>query len=86
MPKAVRRWGVAKAKAHLSKLLDCAIIEGPQAVTRHGRDAVIVVSAEEWDRKTRQKGSLTEFLASSPLRGSGLRVPRSKAKARNIRL
>lgn len=86
MPKTARKWGVAAAKAHFSKLLECAMRDGPQAVTRHGRDAVIVVSAEEWDRRTRRKGSLAEFLASAPLRGSGLRVTRSRTKARKIRL
>lgn len=86
MAKAARQWGVAKAKAQFSKLLDCAMSEGPQAVTRNGRDTVIIISAKEWERKTRQKGSLAEFLASSPLRGSGLRVTRSKTKARKIRL
>ncbi len=84
--KRARHWGVAQAKARFSELLDRAIREGPQAVTRHGRHAVVVVSTEEWERKTHQKGSLAEFLGASPLRGSGLRVRRPKTKPRDIRL
>ena len=69
-------WTVAEAKARFSEVLDCAERQGPQTVTRHGREAAVVVSAEEWDRKTRRRGNLAEFLADSPLRESGLRVTR----------
>jgi hypothetical protein len=34
------------------------------------------VAAEEWDRKTKRKGDLAEFFASSPLRGSGIKIKR----------
>jgi len=75
-------WTVAEAKAKFSEVLDRARTEGPQRVTRHGRDAAVVVSAEEWERKTRRRGNLAEFLADSPLRGSGLRVTRRKDRPR----
>jgi len=45
--------------------------------------AVVVVSADEWERKTKRVGTLAEFFASSPLRGSGLKVKRSKDKLRS---
>jgi prevent-host-death family protein len=32
--------------------------EGRQKITRHGEPAAVVVSAEEWKRKTRRKGNL----------------------------
>jgi prevent-host-death family protein len=75
-------WTVAEAKAKFSEVLDRAETDGPQRVTRHGRDAAVVVSAEEWERKTRRRGNLAEFLADSPLRGSGLRVTRRKDRPR----
>jgi prevent-host-death family protein len=71
-------WTVAEAKAKLSEVIDQALSEGPQIVTRSGRKAVVIVSAEEWDRKTRRKGNLAEFFAASPLSESGLEVRRSK--------
>jgi hypothetical protein len=46
----------------------------PAAITRKGREAVVVVSAEEWNRKTKRKGNLAEFFAASPFRGSGVRI------------
>jgi prevent-host-death family protein len=85
-PKATRVWAVAVAKAHLSAVIDHALNDGPQTITRSGRTAVVVVSAEEWARKTKRKGNLAEFFASSPLRGSQLRIKRSSAKSRETGL
>ncbi len=70
-------WPVATAKARLSELIDRARAVGPQVITRKGREAVVVVSVEEWERKTKRTGNLAEFFAASPLRGSGLRTKRS---------
>jgi len=75
---------VAKAKANFSAVIDRALLEGPQTITRHGRKAVVVVSAEEWSQKTKRKGNLAEFFARSPLRGSRIRVKRDKGKPREI--
>ena len=81
-----RAWSVADAKAHLSEVLDHAISEGPQAITRRGREVAIVVSAEEWHKKTSRSGSLAEFLAGSPLRDSGIAAARVEAEARDAAL
>jgi prevent-host-death family protein len=69
-------WAVAEAKARLSEVIDRALNEGPQTITRNGRKAVIVVSAEDWERRTRRRGNLAEFFASSPLRGAELDLDR----------
>jgi prevent-host-death family protein len=79
-------WTVAEAKAKLSEVIDQALSQGPQIVTRSGRKAVVVVAAEEWDRKTRRKGNLAEFFAASPLGGSDLKVRRSKDDLRRTDL
>jgi prevent-host-death family protein len=79
-------WTVAQAKAKFSEVIDRAMSEGPQTVTRKGRTAVVVVDAEEWNRKTKRVGTLADFFASSPLRGSGLKLQRSKGRLRKIDL
>ena len=79
-------WSVAEAKARLSELLDHAISDGPQAITRRGREVVIVVSVEEWHKKSSRSGSLAQFLAASPLRDSGLDVGRADAPVREVAL
>lgn len=71
-------WTVAEAKARFSELIEEARSHGPQTVTRRGRPAVVVVSSEEWERKSKRTGSLAEFFAASPLRDSGLEPKRSK--------
>jgi len=81
-----RTWTVAEAKARFSELVERARIGGPQTVTRNGRNAVVVVSVEEWERKSRRKGNLAEFFAASPLRASGLLVERSKDRPRDVKL
>lgn len=79
-------WTVATAKAHLSEVMSRALSEGPQTITRNGRKAVVMVSAEEWEKKTKRKGSLVEFFANSPLRGSGLDIERIKGRMRSVDL
>jgi prevent-host-death family protein len=79
-------WTVAEAKARLSELIEQAQSKGPQIITRHGRRMAIVVSDKEWERKTRRVGSLADFFANSPLRGSGLKIERIKGRLRPVKL
>ncbi|MHB8621451.1 MAG: type II toxin-antitoxin system Phd/YefM family antitoxin [Chloroflexota bacterium] len=85
-PVAERTWQVAEAKAKFSEVIDQARTSGPQIITKNGRTAVVVVSAEEWERKTRRPASLAAFFAESPLRGSGLDVRRTKDGPRELDL
>ncbi len=71
-------WTIAQAKAKFSEVVDRARVTGPQTITKNGRTAVVVVSAEEWERKSRRSGNLAEFFAESPLCGSGLEATRAK--------
>jgi prevent-host-death family protein len=64
-------WTLAGAKAWFSEVVDRAQAE-PQIVTRNGKPSAVIVSAEEWARKTVRKGTLAEFLLASPLRGADL--------------
>ncbi len=79
-------WTVADAKARLSEVIETARRDGPQTITKNGRPTVVVVSVEEWERKTARSGSLAEFLLKSPLRGADLDIERSPDDAREIDL
>jgi prevent-host-death family protein len=79
-------WTVAEAKAKFSEIIERAMVDGPQTITRNGRTAAIVVGADEWQRKTKRVGNLAEFFAESPLRDSGLKIRRSKDRPRKISL
>ena len=79
-------WTVAEAKAKFSQVIERAMSEGPQTITRKGRTAAVVVGAAEWQRKTKRVGNLAEFFAASPLPGSGLKVRRLKERPRKMDL
>jgi len=79
-------WAAAEARARFSELIDRALADGPQTITRKGKNAVVVVSNEEWQRKTKRKGNLAEFFAASPLHGSDLKIKRSKDGPRELEL
>lgn len=42
------KWQLQDAKARFSELVDDALTQGPQIVTRRGVDAVVVVKLEDW--------------------------------------
>jgi prevent-host-death family protein len=79
-----KSWTVAEAKARFSKVINQAESEGPQTITRNGRSTVVLVSFEEWERKTKRAGNLAEFFAASPLRGSDLFLKRFPERTREI--
>ena len=59
-------WQLQEAKQRFSELVARARSEGPQRVTRHGRDAVVVVAAEEYDRLAGEEPDLLAFIRSAP--------------------
>jgi prevent-host-death family protein len=68
-PSARRGWRLQDAKARFSEVVRLARESGPQRVTLHGRDAVVIVSAETYDREWPRHGGsrLVNALAASPL-------------------
>jgi prevent-host-death family protein len=82
MPTTRANWSVANAKARLSEVIERARREGPQTITKNGLSTAVVVSVEEWEKKSARSGSLAEFLLASPLRGADLNVARSQDDAR----
>ena len=59
-------WQLQEAKQKFSKVVQRALDEGPQVVTRHGETVVVVVSAEEYRRLTGNKPDFADFLLSGP--------------------
>ena len=58
-------WQLQEAKQKFSELVRRALTSGPQVVTRHGRAAVVVVSAEDYGR-LRGGAGFKEFLRTAP--------------------
>jgi prevent-host-death family protein len=80
-----KSWTVVSAKAKLSEVIERAQ-SAPQTITRNGKPSVVVVSADEWQRKTARKGSLATFLMESPLRGAELSPERQRDEPRDLTL
>jgi antitoxin Phd len=59
-------WQLQTAKQRFSELVERAQREGPQVVTKHGRDAVVVVGAVDYRRMTGDGHALVEFIRSAP--------------------
>ena len=84
MTEPTRTWQLKDARANFSTLVDRAISDGPQIVTRNGKKAVVVVSINEWMRWQRRHGDLVDFFAGSPLREEGIEIERQRDYPREI--
>ena len=64
----MQQWQVQEAKQRFSELVQRALDDGPQLVTRHGRAAVVVLSADEYEPLSNQRSrpDFKEFLLSGP--------------------
>ena len=78
-------WQVQEAKQRFSELMRRARTEGPQVVTRHGEEAVIVIAAADYRRLRDQRPSFTEFLLTGP-DFSDLELERDRRPPRDVTL
>ena len=79
-------WQLQEAKARFSELVRKAQSEGPQAISVHGRPAVVVVSCEEFERLVKPRAGFVEFLRRSPLAGDGVAISRDSSPPRKVEL
>ncbi len=79
-------WQLQEAKNRFSEVVKKALAEGPQTVTRHGEEIVVIVSKAEYNRLLKSQASLLEFFRQSPLVGVELDLERDKSLPRNIDL
>jgi len=59
-------WRLQDAKARFSELVQKTLDEGPQMISRRGKPAVVLVSAETYAHLTKKDGDLVSFLRSAP--------------------
>jgi prevent-host-death family protein len=89
-PEATRpgRWRLQDAKARFSELVRRARIDGPQHVTVHGREEVVVIGADAFQRLTgdRTGRELVEAMQASPHRSTSLDVTRMRLPVRDVEL
>jgi prevent-host-death family protein len=87
-PVSRGRWPLQDAKARFSELIRRVKSEGPQLVTVHGREEVVVVSADEFRQL---KGEITgqaliDAMQASPHRDIDIALPGVVAPVRDVAL
>ena len=72
-------WPVQEARARFREMLEASHAEGPQIVTKHGKETAVLVPIEQWRRLERvAKPSLKAFLLAPEPRTEALTPPRRK--------
>lgn len=87
-PGLPNHWPLQTAKARFSELIRCVKSDGPQLVTVHGKDEVVVLSVEEFRRlQGKQTGrDLMEVMQNSPHPDVNLEPTRATMPVRNVEL
>ena len=87
MPKPQRTWQLHEAKARFSELFRRVRAEGPQRVVKQHGEAVVIVPAEDFDRRSERAGqpaSLVEFFRTAPTGGRPLDLTRKRDSTRTL--
>ena len=82
-------WQLQTAKAKFSEVFRLARTKGPQRITRQGKEGVVMISEEQYDRltaKSHQPKSIVQFFRQSPLVGVDLDLERDKDTGRELEL
>ncbi len=62
-------WQIQEAKNKLSEVKDNALKEGPQVITKHGKEVAVMISKDDYEQIKIKKCDLVEFFRNSPLVG-----------------
>jgi prevent-host-death family protein len=88
-PSSAQRWQLQTAKAQFSEVFRRARESAPQVVTKQGKEAVVILAIEEFERLTkraRQPKSLSKFFADSPLAKVSIDLERKPDYGRAVEL
>jgi prevent-host-death family protein len=83
-PGMKNTWQLQEAKNQFSMVVEDALNKGPQTITRHGKPAVVVMSAVEFQRHRPKRKGIVELF--SKLRGSGIQLDRVRDYPREVKL
>jgi prevent-host-death family protein len=75
-------WQLQEAKNKFSRVVEQAVNDGPQIITKRGVEVAIVLSMAEYRKMIAARGALSDFFRESPLAGVDLDLARDKSGAR----
>ena len=81
---ALRQWKLQDAKNYFSEVVENAMQDGPQEITKHGKHAVVILSFDLYQKLTHPKENMTDFFKNSPFFGVDLDLKRSPDFPREI--
>ncbi len=73
-----RIWQLQEAKNKLSEVVDEAITNGPQVISRRGKETAVVLSYEGYRKLLLSQQKLSDFFRASPLAGVELDLQRDR--------
>jgi prevent-host-death family protein len=80
----MEKWQLQDAKNRFSEIVNKALKNGPQVVTRHGVESVVIISVAEYRRLSRPKSDLVSFFKESPLYNIQIDSSRKKDRFREV--
>jgi antitoxin Phd len=78
----IQSWQLQEAKNKFSRVVDNAVNEGPQIITKRGVQVAIVISYADYQKMLASRGNLSTFFRDSPLGGIELDLTRDRSDAR----
>jgi len=78
----IRSWQLQEAKNKFSRVVENAVNDGPQIITKRGVEVAIIISYAEYQKMVASRGKLSTFFRDSPLVCAELDLARDKSEGR----
>lgn len=77
-------WQLQEAKNRFSEVVQKALNDGPQFVTKHGVETVVIMSVATYRQLSQHRKPLVDFFRESPLAKTDLDLERNRDLAREV--
>jgi prevent-host-death family protein len=78
-----RSWQLQEAKSRFSEVIDDALSDGPQVITRRGVETAVVLSFSDYRQLLLGRKKLSTFFQESPLVDLDIDLPRDNSPIRS---
>lgn len=79
----MQTWQIQEAKSHFSEVVDLAITQGAQMVTRRGNEVAVILSVKDYEQISGKKSNLLDTLLNAP-KSEDLNIARSSESIRDL--
>lgn len=82
----MQTWPLQEAKNRLSEVVENAVNQGPQVITRRGVETAVVLSIDDYRKMCQPETDLVDFFRASPLANVELDLERDQDTGRRVDL